>query len=283
MQNGFLFIFGLGYVGQHVGRTLKNEGWHVVGTTRTLFQKQRLEEQGFDVLLWDGDFLTPTPILDGVTHLLVTIPPNENGDIILKYIKHIPTSIQWVGYLSATSVYGDHQGALVTEDSQLKPLSSRGQQRFLAEMEWQEMRKAHSLPLHIFRLSGIYGPGHSVLESIRKGTAKRIDKPGHVFSRIHIDDIVSTLKASMGSPCPGSIYNLADDQPDSTANVIDWGCKLMGVSSPPLIPFDKAALSPALQEFYSESKRVSNHKIKESLGVRLLYPTYQEGLRHCIF
>lgn len=281
MSGKVLFIFGLGYVGQHLARALRTQGWRVKGTTRTQEHRKKLNDQGFEASLWNETIPFPFELLEDVTHILVTIPPDEKGDPVLRHLDCSKLSTQWVGYLSATSVYGDHQGAWVTESSSLKPISSRGRQRHLAETQWLERNtQGRTFPIHIFRLSGIYGPGRSVLDAIQKGTAERLDKPGHVFSRIHIDDIVSVLLASMSSPQPGEIYNLADDEPAATADLIAYGCGLLGVDVPPLIPFEKANISQGLREFYAEHKRVSNDKIKEKLGIRLIYPTYREGLKH---
>lgn len=278
-----LFIFGLGYVGQYLGRALLAEGWRVVGTTRTENQAQRLKQQGFEVVVWDGLGPFPQEVLKGVSHLLVTIPPDEGGDMVLRRLDFTTLSFKWIGYLSATSVYGDHQGAWVREDAALKPISSRGHQRLLGETQWRERLTQQPLfPIHIFRLSGVYGPGRSVLEGIRVGSAQRIDKPGHVFSRIHVEDIIGLLKASINHPQPGEIYNLADDAPAATADVIAFGCEMLGMEVPPLIPFEEATLSESLREFYAEHKRVDNHKIKESLGIHLVYPSYREGLRTCL-
>lgn len=276
-----LFIFGLGYVGQHLGRHLLTQGWRVEGTTRTQAQAENLKQQGFEVVVWDGASPFSRDWGEGA-HILVTIPPDEKGDVVLRYADFGGARLQWVGYLSATSVYGDHKGAWVTENSALNPVSSRGLQRCLAESQWFGKQAAPpSFPLHIFRLSGIYGPGRSVLEAIRLGTAQRISKPGHVFSRIHVKDIVSTLEASMAHPQPGAIYNLADDEPSAPGDLVAYGCGMLGVDAPPPIPFDQADLSPLLREFYAEEKRVANQKVKDSLGIQLTYPTYREGLLHC--
>lgn len=276
-----LFIFGLGYVGQHLGRAFLAKGWRVMGTTRTLSQAQNLKDQGFGTTVWDGIAPFPQEALKSVTHVLVSIPPDERGDAVLRHVDFSTVSVKWVGYLSATSVYGDHQGAWVKEDSPLNPVSSRGCHRLLAEVQWKAYAASHPLfPIHIFRLSGIYGPGRSVLESIRCGVAQRVEKPGHVFSRIHIEDIVQVLTASINHPQPGEIYNLSDDQPAATADIITFGCDLLGMEVPPLVPFEKANLSPSLREFYAEQKRVDNQRIKEFLGIRLIYPTYKEGLRY---
>ena len=277
-----ILIFGLGYVGQHLGRSLLIEGWEVKGTTRTQKQANILTEQGFEVIVWEGSLPFPSHFLENVTHILVAIPPDEEGDIVLRCLKTLPKSVNWLGYLSATSVYGNHHGAWVTETTSLLPISERGRQRQLAETQWLD-KKNHEpfFPIHIFRLSGIYGPGRSVLESIKLGNSQRLDKPGHVFSRVHIDDIVKVLKVSILNPHPGEIYNVADDEPASTADVIAYGCQLLGYDVPPLIPFGDATVSLMLQDFYAEQKRVSNEKIKTSLGIKLTYPTYREGLKHC--
>lgn len=280
MSSEALFIFGLGYVGKALGRFLVAKGWRVAGTTRSDSHAQNLRNEGFDVVVWDGQSPLPSEALQGITHILITIPPDDEGDIVLRHAHLENLPLKWVGYVSATSVYGDHQGAWVTEDASVNPTSLRGQQRRLAETQWLAMRAQFSdFPIHIFRLSGIYGPGRSVLESIRAGTAKRIDKPGHVFSRIHIEDITAVLVASMANPHPGNIYNLADDEPASTAEVIAYGCSLLGAEVPPLISFEEADLPTAMREFYKDHKRVSNQKIKETLEVQLKYPTYREGLK----
>jgi nucleoside-diphosphate-sugar epimerase len=285
MSPGALFICGLGYVGQHLGCNLMAEGWRVGGTTRTQTQAQNLINQGFEAMVWENTTPFPLTALEGITHLLISIPPDEKGDSIARQVDFtrqfdFEGALQWAGYLSATSVYGDHQGAFVSETSLLKPTSARGKKRLLAETQWLEKQSSH-FPIHLFRLSGIYGPQRSVLESIRAGVAQRLDKPGHVFSRIHIEDIVTVLKASMSYPKGGEIYNLADDDPASTADVIAYGCELLNLETPPLIPFDTADISSSLREFYADHKRVSNEKIKKALGIKLAFPTYREGLKYC--
>jgi nucleoside-diphosphate-sugar epimerase len=180
----------------------------------------------------------------------------------------------WVGYLSTTGVYGDRAGGWVDEASALTPAGERGRRRVAAEAGW----RALGLPLHIFRLAGIYGPGRSALDSVRAGKAQRIDKPGQVFSRIHVDDIAAVLDASIARPYPGAIYNVCDDDPAPPQDVIAYACALLGRAPPPLVPFDQAALSPMARSFYGESKRVSNRRIKDELGVRLRFPDYRAGL-----
>lgn len=282
MPGSSIFIFGLGYVGQQLGLSMQAEGWQVAGTTRTIDNAQKLERLGFYPMIWpDSGALTST-ILNEYKYILVTIPPDEHGDVVLRQINFAKITPTWIGYLSATSVYGDYAGEWVTEDSPLRPGSTRGKQRLIAELQWLKLFGENSaFPLHIFRLGGIYGPQRSVLDTIHKGFVQRIAKPGHVFSRIHINDIVEILKASMAKPQPGEIYNLADDEPASTADVIAYGCQLLGKEIPSLTPFDQANISLEMQGYYAENKRVSNNKIKEQLGINLQFPTYREGLKYC--
>jgi nucleoside-diphosphate-sugar epimerase len=184
-----------------------------------------------------------------------------------------------VGYLSTTGVYGDRDGGWVDESSALKPTGERGRRRLAAEAAWLELHRRARLPVHIFRLAGIYGPGRSALDAVRAGRAQRIDKPGQVFSRIHVADIVQVLRASMARPDPGAIYNLCDDDPAPPEAVIAFACELLGVPKSPLVPFAEARLSEMARSFYADNKRVSNRRIKEQLGVRLAYPSYKDGLR----
>lgn len=188
----------------------------------------------------------------------------------------------WIGYLSATSVYGDHQGAYVDEDSPTAPTSPRGLSRLACEHAWLELGRTHKCPVHIFRLSGIYGPGRNALSSILTSQPQLIDSPNHAFSRIHVDDICQTLIASMQNPQPTAIYNLADDLPAASAEVYEYGYHLLGRTAPARVQLQDADLSPMAQEFYRDSKRIDNQRIKEMLNITLLYPTYKEGLCQCL-
>jgi nucleoside-diphosphate-sugar epimerase len=189
-------------------------------------------------------------------------------------------SVRWIGYLSTTAVYGDHGGAWVDETTVPTPSGLRGVRRLAAEAAWLAFGKAHGVPCQIFRLAGIYGPGRSALDQVRAGTARRIDKPGQVFSRIHVADIARVLEASMAKPAAGHIYNVCDDCPAPPAAVIEHACALLGVTPPPMQHFDEAqaSLSPMARSFYDDNKRVSNRRIKEELGVVLAFPDYQTGL-----
>ena len=217
--------------------------------------------------------------LSRASHVLVSPAPDAEGDPSLRLIgaeiAHRAPALDWVGYLSTTGVYGDHGGGWVDETAALEPSTRRGMARVKAEAEW---RAIPGLPLHIFRLAGIYGPGRGPFEKVRRGTARRIIKPGQVFSRIHVEDIAQVLHASIRQPAPGTAYNLCDDDPAPPQDVIAHAAELLGRPLPPEVPFDEAEMSPMARSFYAESKRVSNERIKTDLGVRLIYPDYRTGL-----
>ncbi len=283
-----LFCFGHGYCSDYLGYDLTALGnWKVSGTTRDREKKQDLRDRGIKSYIFDDGHPLPDPlyILRDVTHLLISAPPGDDGDPVfnihgndLAKLK----SLEWVGYLSTTGAYGDRGGGWVDENSEIRPTTIRGSRRAKAERQWLSLFKSHKLPVHVFRLAGIYGPGRSALDSVRAGVARRIDKPGHAFSRIHVEDIVQVLKASIDKPAPGEIYNLCDDEPVPSHVVIDYACELLNLPSPPLIPFEKADLVPIARSFYADNKRVKNDKIKTALGVELKYKNYREGLQACL-
>ena len=215
------------------------------------------------------------------TLLLISAPPDAIGDAALDCCASAIAAhkgIEWAGYLSTTGVYGDTGGEWVSEASWLRPAGERQKRRMLAERGWLDLYRQRGLPLHVFRLSGIYGPGRSAIDNLRDGSAKRIDKPGHVFCRIHVDDIGETLLASMARPNPGGVYNVADDEPAPQHEVVAYAAGLLGVAPPPLIPFAEAKLSEMAASFYADCRRVKNARIKEKLGVKLRHPDYRSGL-----
>jgi hypothetical protein len=274
-----LFCFGLGYSARVLGRRLLARGWSVAGTCQREETLGALAAEGFGTHLFaPGRALDPAA-LDGTTHLLTSIPPDAEGDPVVAAhgsdFSRLP--LVWVGYLSTTGVYGDTGGAPVDESAPLRPSGERGRRRVAAEGAWRSLR----LPLHIFRLAGIYGPGRSALDTVREGKARRIDRPGHVFSRIHVEDIATVLEASIAHPNPGAAYNVCDDEPAAPAAVIEEACRLLGVEPPPLVAFADAVpgMSPMALSFWDDNRRVSNQRIKRELGVTLRYPTYREGLR----
>jgi nucleoside-diphosphate-sugar epimerase len=268
-----LLSIGHGYSGAALARRLRAEGWQVIGTTRNPAKAARMAAEGVEPVLLPGSL---TPALARATHVLTSVAPEGGGDPILaEHGAELRAARPvWVGYLSTTAVYGDHAGGWVDEETALTPATARGVARVEAEAGWAAL----GLPLHIFRLAGIYGPGRGPFEKVRDGTARRIIKPGQVFSRIHVEDIAQVLAASIARPRPGAVYNVCDDDPAPPEDVIGHAAELLGLPLPPAIPYDEAELTPMARSFYAESKRVRNDRIKDELGVRLLFPTYREGL-----
>jgi nucleoside-diphosphate-sugar epimerase len=276
-----LFCVGFGYTARVLARRLAAEGWIVGGTCRTEDKATALRAAGFAVEVFDRDHPLPREALEGITHLLVSVPPDAAGDPVLAIHGDDIAGIEglrWLGYLSTTGVYGDRGGGWVDESAELSPTGERGRRRVAAEAGWLELWRRRDAPVHIFRLAGIYGPGRSRFETLRAGTAKRIDKPGQVFSRIHVDDLASVLASSISRPRPGAVYNVCDDDPAAPEAVIAFAAALLGVPAPPLVPFEAAGLSPMARGFYDDNKRVSNRLIKSELGVTLRYPDYRSGL-----
>ncbi|MBE3640238.1 SDR family oxidoreductase [Mangrovicoccus algicola] len=277
---GRLLSFGHGYSARALARRLIPAGWQVTGTTRSADRAEVLAAEGVTPRLWPGSDLSDE--IAQATHFLVSAGPDEAGDPVLRdwseAIGARGADLAWLGYLSTTGVYGDHDGGWVDEDTPLHPTTRRGRWRAGAEAGWQALAAARGLPLHIFRLAGIYGPGRGPFEKVRQGSARRIVKPGQVFSRIHVEDIAQVLAASIARPDPGAVYNLCDDDPAPPEDVIAHAAELLGLPVPPAIPFDEAEMSPMARSFYAESKRVRNDRIKRDLGVRLRYPDYRAGL-----
>ncbi len=267
-----LLSLGHGYSAAALARVLLPQGWRVIGTTRQPAQTDAMRAAGVEPLLWPADL---DAALASATHILASAAPDAAGDPFLAAVPAIAAApAQWVGYLSTTGVYGDHQGGWVDEDTPLTPSSIRGRQRVLAEAQWL----ATPLPVHIFRLAGIYGPGRGPFEKVRDGTARRIIKPGQVFSRIHVDDIAQVLAASIARPRPGAVYNVCDNDPAPPEDVLSHAAHLLGLPAPPTVDFATADLPPMVRSFYADSKRVANRLIREELGVTLIHPDYRTGL-----
>jgi len=279
-----LFVFGLGYTALALAERLAAQGWRIAGTCRAPERIAALRARGIEAHLFDrGHPLADVgAALAGARYILSSVPPDETGDAVLD--RHgtdlaACRDLAWVGYLSTTGVYGDRAGGTVDEHDARRPTGDRGRRRVAAEDGWLALHRDHRLPVHVFRLAGIYGPGRNALAQLRAGTARRIDKPGQIFSRIHVDDIVTVLRASMARPAPGAVYNVADDEPAPPQDVVVYAATLLGQAPPPLVPFADAELSPMARSFYADSKRVDNGRIKRELGVRLTYPDYRTGLR----
>jgi nucleoside-diphosphate-sugar epimerase len=280
-MNHILF-FGLGFSARVLAERLARQGWTVSATSRSAAGAEAIRGKGYRGFVFDGAAPLPQEAFDGVTHVVDSAPPGEDGDPVLR--RHADDfaararQFRWVAYLSTTGVYGDHGGGVVTEDTPLTPNTERGHKRRLAEEQWLALWRQHGLPVQIFRLAGIYGPGRNQLLSLLDGSAKRVIKPGQVFSRIHVEDIANTLEASIAHPRPGRAYNVCDDEACPPQDVVEFGATLLGLPVPPDVPFDGASLSPMARSFYADSKRVSNARMVTELGVRLSYPTYREGL-----
>ena len=281
-----LLVLGGGYSGRCLANLARAMGTPVLCTRRSLDAAEA-------DLVFDSngqDQLDPAA-LEGITHLLSTIPPDRDGnDPVLS--KLLPTlrslPLRWAGYLSTTGVYGDRQGGWVSEEDETAPALERSIRRLNCEAAWQRS----GLPIQILRLPGIYGPGRSVLNGLQQGRARLIDKPGQVFCRIHVEDIAGACwhlmhRVEQGpSPLPGNwtVVNVVDDLPAPTADLLRHAASLLGCALPPLEPFDQIvdSMSPMAQTFWSENRRVRNHRLCQELGYPLLHPNYRVGLQDCL-
>ncbi len=279
MTRKHILFFGFGFSAHALARKLSASQWKVTGTSRSAEGASAIAAQGFSGVVFDALEAIP----EDVTHIVSSVPPDAEGDPVLrrfgKQLSERAGTVEWAAYLSTTGVYGDHGGAWVDENTPLTPNTERGHRRLNAENAWLELHRANALPLHIFRLAGIYGPGRNALENLRDGTAKRVIREGQIFSRIHVDDIAGILQASMQHPNPGRAYNVADDEPCPPQDVITYGAELLGIAPPPEVPFESAELSPMARSFYMDSKRVSNVRLKQELGYEFQYPNYRVGLQ----
>ncbi|TVQ34125.1 MAG: SDR family oxidoreductase [Geminicoccaceae bacterium] len=269
-----LLCFGFGYTARTLSERLLAQGWTVRGTSR---QIEARALAGVELFPFDRGQPLPEAALVGVTHVLTSIAPDERGDPVLDVeaarLRRLP-ELAWAGYLGTTAVYGNRDGGWVDETSALRPTSPRGQRRVAAEAAWL----ASGLPAHVFRLAGIYGPSRSPVDQLMAGTARRIVKPGQVFSRIHVEDIAAVLLASIARPNPGAVYNVCDDEPAPPQDVVEFAARELGLPVPPDLPYETADLSPMARSFYLDNRRVRNDRIHEELGVELAFPTYREGL-----
>jgi nucleoside-diphosphate-sugar epimerase len=280
-----LLAIGLGYSASAVAAHLEHAGWRIIGTARSDAGLRTIEAKGYEAVPFAGD--APSPALrraiGEATHLLVSAPPDAEGDPLLRH--HADdlrgaSKLSWIGYLSTIGVYGDRQGGWVDETTTPEPISKRSQWRLAAEKAWEATATERGTTLQIFRLAGIYGPGRNPLERLIAGQERRIEKPGQVFNRTHVEDIAAVVEAGIhaGSRATG-IYNVTDDEPAAPHDVVAFAAELLGMAPPPLVSWDEADLSPMARSFYAENKRVRNERIKRELGVTLRYPTYREGLR----
>ena len=277
-----LFIFGTGFSSKAFVEEVRDQFDWIGGTTRSSDKMEALRTLGVEPFLFDGNSQGDgiAEALKQATHILVSIAPNEAGDPVLnQYANEIAgAKPRWIGYLSTVGVYGNHDGAWVDEETPLNPVSKRSVQRVAAEEAWLAFAEQNDLPVQIFRLSGIYGPGRNAFENFRKGTARRLVKPGQVFNRIHVADIAGALKAAMTKPST-RVFNVTDDEPAPPQDVVAFAAELLGVEAPPEIPFETADLTPMARSFYGENKRVSNQRLKDELGFTFRYPDYRVALK----
>jgi len=282
MSGPRLFVFGLGYTGLAFARAMLPHAAAVAGTVRSPVRAAALRAEGIDALVFDGrgPGEDVAAALAGATHVLVTISQGESGDPVLAAHGddlRAAAGLAWIGYLSTVGVYGDRGGAWVDEDTPPDPRVARTAARIAVEAAWRAFGAAGGLPVGIFRLAGIYGPGRNPFVKLAEGTAHRIVKPEQVFNRIHVADIAATLRAAIARPA-ARIYNVGDDEPAPPQDVVAFAADLMGVAPPPEVPFAEADLSPMARSFYAGNRRISNRRIRDELGVALAYPTYRDGL-----
>jgi nucleoside-diphosphate-sugar epimerase len=272
------FIFGAGYSGQAFAAANRDPGTRIAGTTRSPAKFDRLRQAGIEPHLFSGQ-TTPelTDALRNVTHLIVSVAPDEAGDPVLNAFRDLIAAkmpeLAWIGYLSTVGVYGDHGGAWVDETSECRPVSRRSTLRLQAEQEWLELGQETGTPVAVLRLAGIYGPGRNAFVNLAEGTARRLVKPNQVFNRIHVADIAGALWHLAGLN-RGGVFNVTDDMPAPPQDVVAYAAGLMGIEPPPETPFESAELSPMARSFYGENKRVSNAALKQA-GYTFRFPNYK--------
>jgi dTDP-4-dehydrorhamnose reductase len=287
--SGTVFCFGLGYTTARLAIVLRDHDTPVAGTKTRLDgpEAQALVRAGVDVVAYGGGAIdrAARAVLAAATHVVVSIPPDLEGCPAARAFpveRAAMPNLCWIGYLSTIGVYGDAQGAWIDESRPVAPTSERALRRVVAEGQWREVAERLGVRCELFRLPGIYGPGRSMIETLRAGAAKRVVKPGQVFNRIHVDDIVATLLAAIARPTDTTpafdVFNVVDDEPAPPQDVVTYAAELLGVAPPAEVPFSAAEMSPMAASFYAENKRVRNARIKDVLGVTLRFPTYREGL-----
>ena len=274
-----LLIYGYGYTASYLAESLNAENYLIIGSSR---EEEKLNSDNKKIKFINNSLVNNYLLKDDITHILVSVPPNDLGDIFIQNYKDIiikNKNIEWIGYLSATNVYGDHNGELVSESSQTKPKTKKGINRLVAEKQWLELISNFNLPIKIFRLAGIYGPNRNIKERMTKGLVKNIFKEGQFFSRIHVDDIANILNLSMNNITKNKIYNLADDFSCNLNVVINYLCEKNSLIKPEQINFDDMSLDYKKESFFSENKRVNNSLVKIDLSIKLKYPTFKEGYK----
>ena len=272
-----LLIYGYGYTASYLAETLNTENYLIIGSSR---EEKKFNSDNKKVKFINNSLVNNCLLKDDITHILVSVPPNDLGDIFIQNYRDIITknkNIEWIGYLSATNVYGDHNGELVSESSQTKPKTKKGINRLVAEKQWLELISKFNLPIKIFRLAGIYGPNRNIKERLIKGLVKNIFKEGQFFSRIHVEDIANILNLSMNNITKNKIYNLADDFSCNLNVIIEYLCEKNSLIKPSQIDFDDMSLDYKKESFFLENKRVDNSLVKKDLLKNFKYPSFKEG------
>lgn len=285
MTKKIALLIGAGYVATHLAPALRAKGYKVFGTTRSAEEAASLDAQGIEPIVTENlQSLKLREVFERADLILSSVPPekspDENGcyDPVLSVLNKFKPTAHWIGYLSATSVYGDRNRQWAFEGETPTPQLKRGMARAEAEIEWIETL----WPVHIFRLAGIYGPGRAPFEKLKSGKARAVIKEGHIVNRIHVEDIVSAIMASIGRPNPQRIYNLADGNPAPPQDVLDFAARLLGEKKPPRVELEDESVSKMARTFYSETKRVDNSRAKRELGWAPKYESYEQGLRSCL-
>lgn len=270
-----ILIIGHGYVSGFLSKALKNQGWRVYASSRSV--SEPIIDDSLSLLPFGSEQMMS--VMKTADAVVSTVPPAEAGDPVLMAYQSslLESAATWVGYLSATSVYGDHQGAWVDESSECHPSDERSKRRYDAERQWLSLYARHDLPVHVFRLSGIYGPRRNALERMKHQLTPAIVKEGHTFSRTHVADICQALEASLAKPTPGEVYNVSDDLPAALHEVQAYAAHLLGMVLEK-VPYEQAQLSPGMRSFFEANKKIRADKIKEQLGFDWLYPSFREGL-----
>lgn len=277
-----LLILGAGFSGKAIGDVFRQAGFSVSGTTRSAEKAESLRKTGIEPILYEGGAISDGLAADmaRATHVVQSIAPGKDGDPLFRPDAPALTSLmprlEWAGYLSTVGVYGDHKGGWVDEATVLNPLSARSVERVEAEDHWLAFGKAAGLPVAVLRLAGIYGPGRNALRNMEEGTARRLVKKDQVFNRIRVEDIGRSALFLAGRHLAG-VWNITDNEPGPPQDVVAEAARLMGLPTPPDIPFETAELSPMARSFYGENKRVSNAKLKAA-GFEFRFPNYRQSL-----
>ena len=275
-----LLIYGYGYTASYLAETLNIENYLIIGSSR---EEKKFNLDNKKVKFINNSLVNNCLLKDDITHILVSVPPNDLGDIFIQNYRDIiikNKNIEWIGYLSATNVYGDHNGELVSESSQTKPKTKKGINRLVAEKQWLELISKFNLPIKIFRLAGIYGPNRNIKERLIKGLVKNIFREGQFFSRIHVEDIANILNLSMNNITKNKIYNLADDFSCNLNVIIEYLCEKNSLKKPAQISFDDMSSDYKKESFFLENKRVDNSLVKKDFLKNFKYPSFKEGYKN---